>query len=413
VTKCGDKLKFKVTKMKKQKQSLLIQVWESYEFYLYIPDNVSRNNKPFIFYYYKDVVTDRSVRIRRFLGQNKGDKKMIQVEAVIAIKELIVLLAGNYNPIKKTYNDLKISPLSSIEQCMQHWELATKTALFNNSITPRRLKTVKIGLMHLQDYLKKQDLLNLKPSVITSVHIKQYLDAKAYERNWGKVSYNCYRTDINTFFNYLLDLKIIDVNPVKKIAKKSTKHDSSRFRVYELEELKRVAELLAEDNAFLSLYTASKILFKYNIRPLEMTRLQVIDINWDKQLLTLPANKTKNGNEATFLLDEETVSLLKLLVKDAPLHFYIFCARNKPSATQTFDDYLGQRWRAFRVKHHLPPHLKFYALKHSSNYYDIENGVGYEEIRQRNRHSNLQVTTLYIKERLFKNIIKPTSFAGF
>lgn len=103
--------------MKKQKQSLLIQVWESYKFYLYIPDNVSRNSKPFIFYYYKDSITDRSVRIKRFLGQNKGDKKLIQVEALIAIKELIVLLAGNYNPIKKTYNDLKISPLSS------HWAM--------------------------------------------------------------------------------------------------------------------------------------------------------------------------------------------------------------------------------------------------------------------------------------------------
>jgi hypothetical protein len=77
--------------MKKQKQSLLIQVGESYEFYLYIPDSISRNSKPFIFYYYKDGISDRSVPIKRFLGQNKDDKKLIQAEVLIAIKELIVL----------------------------------------------------------------------------------------------------------------------------------------------------------------------------------------------------------------------------------------------------------------------------------------------------------------------------------
>jgi hypothetical protein len=171
--------------MKKQKQSLLIQVWEGYEFYLYVPNSISRNSKAFIFYYYKDVATGQLTRIKKFLGQNKGEKKLIQQEAVTVVKEIILLLTGNYNPIKKTYNDLSISPLSTINECMLHWEQTTTTALANNTITPMRLKTIKIGLMHLRDYLAKNNLLHLKPCEFTNVHLKQYLDTKAFERKWN------------------------------------------------------------------------------------------------------------------------------------------------------------------------------------------------------------------------------------
>jgi integrase len=399
--------------MKKQKQSMLIHVWEGYEFYLYIPETISRNSKPFIFYYYQDLQTNKSVRIKKFIGQCNGDRKLIQIEAKKTLPDIIELLAGNWNPIRNTYNELKITPLSTIKQCMDYWILARERSLANTSITPKKLKGDKILMMHLGDYLKKQGQLNMRATAITSLHIKDFLDSKALERSWNKVSFNSYRIDTGTFFNFLVDLTIIKTNPVKKVPKRSTKFDSSRFKVFELEELRTVANLLSTDMAFIGLHIASKILFKYNIRPLEITRIQVSDINWDKRLLTLPPHKTKNGHEAIFLLDDDIIGLLKVLINDCDSDYYIFCKRNKPSPVQTFDDYFGQRWRAFRKKYTLSSHLKFYALKHSSNYYDIENGANYEEIRQRNRHSNLQITTLYIKERLFKNVIKSSSSTQF
>ncbi|WCT14403.1 hypothetical protein [Mucilaginibacter jinjuensis] len=95
------------------------------------------------------------------------------------------------------------------------------------------------------------------------------------------------------------------------------------------------------------------------------------------------------------------------------LFLYVFGRGIKGSAHQACDGYLDQRWRTFRKLYNIPVHLKFYALKHSSNYYDLQDGASFEEIRQRNRHSNLQVTTLYIKERLFKNLIKASGSSRF
>jgi hypothetical protein len=120
--------------MKKQKQSLLVQAWENYEFYLYIPTKVTRNSKPFIFYYCHDPQSDKSARIRRFLSQKKGDKKLIQNEAKEVISELQVLLSGNYKPIRKTYNELKITPVSNVIDCIQHWLEHDERALIKGTI---------------------------------------------------------------------------------------------------------------------------------------------------------------------------------------------------------------------------------------------------------------------------------------
>ena len=123
----------------------------------------------------------------------------------------------------------------------------------------------------------------------------------------------------------------------------------------------------------------------------------------------MDGSKTKNKNEARFKLDQETLALIKQMSLSYDPDYFLFGGRNKPGKIQVFQDYFGQSWRAFRVKHNISSHLKLYALKHTSNYYDIEAGANYEEIRQRNRHANLQITTLYIKERLFKNEIKAST----
>lgn len=168
-----------------------------------------------------------------------------------------------------------------------------------------------------------------------------------------------------------------------------------------------------KDYGFRDLYIAAKLIYKYNIRPIELIRVQVKDINLADHLLTLPVDKTKNGNEAQFTLDGKTVELLTGYLKHNSPYLFIFGNKGKGSMFQACDDYLGHRWRAFKNDNNLPKHLKLYALKHSSNYYDLESGVSFEEIRQRNGHSNLQVTTLYIKERLFKNAIQASPSSKF
>jgi len=394
--------------MKQSKQSQLIHIWEDYEFYLSIPKTFTGSNKPYVYFYYLDPKTNKSARIRKYIGKNDGNIKLIRDEAKKLILELVTLLNDNWNPLTNLQNEEVINSTSSIEECIAYWINKREEALKNQSIAKKTLKNNKILMMHFRSFLDNNNITHIKAKNITNVHVKEFVDTKAFERNWGKVSYNTYLIDLGTFFNYLKDLKIIKENPCDKVSKKVTRYDSTRFKVFEKDELLQVSSLLSSDKRYFGLHVATKFLFKYNIRPLELTRLQILDLNLKDEILTIPHTKTKNGNEARFKLDDETLTLLQQLISGYPEEWYIFGGRNKPAALQVCSDYFGQNWRFFKTKYKLPMHLKLYALKHTSNYYDIESGASYEEIRQRNRHANLQVTTLYIKERLFKNEIKPS-----
>ena len=67
--------------MKQSKQSQLIHIWEDYEFYLSIPKTFTGSNKPHVYYYYLDVKTTKSTWIRKHIGKNDGNIKLIKDEA--------------------------------------------------------------------------------------------------------------------------------------------------------------------------------------------------------------------------------------------------------------------------------------------------------------------------------------------
>nr|WP_276904099.1 hypothetical protein [Pedobacter kyonggii] len=73
--------------MKQSKQSQLIHIWEDYEFYLSIPKTFTGSNKPYVYFYYLDPKTNKSTRIRKYIGKNDGNIKLIRDEAKKLILE--------------------------------------------------------------------------------------------------------------------------------------------------------------------------------------------------------------------------------------------------------------------------------------------------------------------------------------
>ncbi|MES2062718.1 MAG: tyrosine-type recombinase/integrase [Bacteroidota bacterium] len=398
-------------KAKKKDTSVVIQTWKDYEFKLF-PGTTS--TKPYVHFQFLNPDTGKLERQRKLTGLKPGASlAVLKKDAKDVVEALITLLSKGWNPITNTFNDLPITPLSPIKECIPYWLKQRELKVENQGMKEKALKMNRYLMNFFTEWLTEKKYLMRKPSTFNKLDIDHFLESTALARKWGKVSYNCYRTDLGTFFNFLVTLKITDENPVPLSVKKNTKRDSSRFKIFETDELKNVVTLLAMDKAYFGLYIASKMVFHYNIRPVELTRIQVENIDFSKRTLTLPPDKTKNEEEAIFALNDELYNLLDDLVVNKPAHYYVFGHRCKPSATQVQEDYFGQKWRTFRLKYDVPTRLKFYALKHSSNYYDLQGGASFEEIRQRNRHGNLQVTTLYIRERLYKNAIKASESTMF
>ncbi|MCC8409887.1 tyrosine-type recombinase/integrase [Mucilaginibacter sp. UR6-1] len=392
----------------KQSGAILIQTWETYEFKLH------PGSKPYISFYFINPDTGVSQRIRKMTNLKPGSSlSVLKTNAKDTIEVMVDWLSKGWNPITDNFKDRPLSPLSTIDECLDYWLKEREKQRDNKAMKPKSYELNSYLVRYFKTWLQSKSYLQRKPQTFTRIDIDSFLQHTANLRKWNKVSYNCYRTDLGTFFNYLKTLKLITENPVIESVKKNTRKDSSRFKIYESSELHHVVKLLENDKSYFGLFVASKLVFHYNIRPVEISRIQICDIDFTKKQLTLPPAKTKNGCEAIFQLNDDMYNLLDELTAGLPESHFVFGHRCKPGAEQIHQDYFGQKWRMFRKKYKIPKHLKLYALKHSSNYFDIENGASYEEIRQRNRHANLQVTTLYVRERLLKNIIQPSASKMF
>ncbi|RZK43165.1 MAG: hypothetical protein EOO90_04155 [Pedobacter sp.] len=398
-----------------QSENHFIREWNGIEFHLSIPAKVTHSNKPFIYFYWPDPARQGNLERARKggIGGVKDTRLSVRKKAVSAVDAIIQMLSKGWNPFTNTYVNIGVhvdlTAASPILKCLDVWIEHRQERRESKMIGKTALKNNKIVVGHFKKWLEAKGFTGRKIGTFNSIDIDNFLGFKMNELKWGKVTYNTYRCDIGTFFSFLVKYKVVGESPVKDSVKKNTRHDSSRFAIYEEEELRTVVKLMEKDPAYFGLYVASKMLYLYNIRPVEMTRLQVGDVDWVKRRLILAPNKTKNESEAIFELNEEMYELLEKLVGNAPDSYFIFGHRCKTSLGQIDDQYFTQKFRYFRIKYDISSKLKFYALKHSSNFYDLQDGASFYSIMEKNRHASLQVTNDYIHNRLLKKIVRPTS----
>ncbi|PRY53374.1 hypothetical protein B0I27_104385 [Arcticibacter pallidicorallinus] len=213
--------------MKSTKRSQLIHIWETYEFYLNIPQSFKGGNKPFVFFYHLNDKTNKSERIRKYVKKNDRDLKKVKEDAKKLVIDIVERLKTGWNPLTDDIDQPKLNLTSTIDDCINYWIGKREEANERNSIGPRALKNNKILMMHFRCYLEATSNFFIRPSLITNVLIKDFLDTKTFERNWGKVTYNTYLVDLKTFFNYLKDIRVLSSNPCERVAKKNTPNEGA------------------------------------------------------------------------------------------------------------------------------------------------------------------------------------------
>ncbi|MGY4536659.1 hypothetical protein ACVW0P_001073 [Mucilaginibacter sp. UYNi724] len=217
-------------KAKKKDTSVVIQTWGDYEFKLF-PG--TKSTKPNVNFLFLNPDTGKNERQRKLTGLKPGSNiTVLKKDAKDVVAALINLLSKGWNPISGTFNDLPITPLSPIKDCIPYWLKQRELKVENQAMKLKALKMNQYLMAFFTEWLTDRKYLMRKPSNFTKIDIDHFLEHTALKRKWGKVSYNCYRVDLGTFFNFLVTLKIADENPVQLSSKKNTKRDSSRFKIY-------------------------------------------------------------------------------------------------------------------------------------------------------------------------------------
>jgi len=243
----------------------------------------------------------------------------------------------------------------TIEKALnQAYEHCTLTV---SKITSRDYLNTKNQFLKFLKYDKEKDINDLNKSVIIKFLNKKLEETSARTRNNSKASLSALFTILDNKLN------IIDRNYIKDIGNEKTK--TKKDRTFTRKELQDIVDYLKVNDPYLLLYL--KFVAYSFLRPVEVNRLKVKDINLEESLLYFQAkNKPlKTKRIPSIFIDDIKAMNLDLYNKE----YFLFTLKNKPAEWNTDDntrrDAFSKRFKKVKNKLDLGKEYGLYSFRHS------------------------------------------------
>lgn len=274
-------------------------------------------------------------------------------------------------------------------------ESRKKTILDYSSLLNRFIKYwTKLGNKNseLKDF-DKQDAL-------------QYLDYVFLTKKVVAVTRNNYLITMKALFYVLVDRGHISKNPFAGI--KRLKVAQKKRRVFSSSECSIICNFLKDkDNGLL---LAISLCYYCALRPAELRRLRIEDIDIRTGMITLSGESTKNKNLARITMPNHLIEFLKeIRINKYPLEYFVFGKDLLPKASQCGVNTICNKHRAVLKKlaeYKLLTDIKdktFYSWKDTAARDMIEEGVNAAALMKHFRHSSLETTQRYLESFGLKN----------
>lgn len=350
--------------------------------------------------------TMRRKRIKLNYIHNKTQRKKRAGELM---KRLVRMLSEGWSPWDDLENDGLIVFAEALAEYKAHIQHDFNIKLLKES----SFNTYTSYLKMLDLYLETQKIKFLDQFDYN--FMTKFLDWILYDRKNTARTYNNYCGFLVTLCEFFVKKKYMARNPaleIKKIPKSRIEKQRDIFTSEDLTELFRRLERY--DRKFL---LACYFEYYCYIRPGELWRIKVGDINLSAQTLTVSAKISKSGRTDVITIPRIVIELLlDLGALQKPSDNYIFGERfetcSRPGEPKMFSHY----WERHIVSPRgLFPELKnrrvcFYSLKGTGITNMLENSVPSVVVQRQARHRHLTTTEIYMQTKQIRTSEELTDY---
>lgn len=248
-------------------------------------------------------------------------------------------------------------------------------------------------------WIDKNKLGTVKPEEINRALAQRFLDYLLIEKKLSNRTYNNYLVALRTVFEVLLEREIIDFNVWKKLKKLKVKE--ADITAFTLAERKLITEVLPGINY--QLYGVAMLIYYCYLRPAEIVRLKIADLDLINGQILVKASQSKNGCNQMVIMHPELIKVLqKMNLTRFPNDFYIFgtCKKLLPSPNEIAPTRIADAWRE-QIKKPYNFTKNIYDLKPTGNGAALDSGIDVRDIQLQNRHHSLEQTQRYLNK--FRN----------
>lgn len=271
--------------------------------------------------------------------------------------ELDKLKNKGYNPITAKFISLtvEVSDIVPSTAFMGALDLASKRLV----VAPSTLRDIRSILESVREAAYQLHYTDQPVVSITRKHLKQLLLLINVNMGDSPYRHNKIRSYLMMIYKELVELEVVDANPVKEISKRKT---IQRLRDLPTKEVRKlVDEHLRETNYRFWLFT--HIFFHSGARLTEMMQIKKKNVYIEKQAFRVLIKKGRQYKEVEKPIKHLALPYWIEAIKDAKNEDYIFSKNLLPGENSIRSFQITKRWNRL-VKKQLGIEYDFYSLKH-------------------------------------------------
>lgn len=215
--------------------------------------------------------------------------------------------------------------------------------------------------------------------------------------NEDRVSARTYNNNIKlarALFSWAIEKNYARVNPFEKL--KTKKEQGKERTIIPKEDRDRIVAFFKEKKP--SFIIVMQLVYKSFLRPAEITRFKVEQLNFKEHCIEMRCSQTKNGRSRNSRMDEDLEALLREHIKGAKPDDYVFGAGDwKPGKAPASSHSFTIIWDRMRAALKLPKEYQLYSLRDSginnllragANDLDVVQIVGHRDLSMTFRYAN-------------------------
>ncbi len=249
------------------------------------------------------------------------------------------------------------------------------------------------------------------PTIISSMfsqaHANQYMEfvldgnnskGKKQVRkkiNVDRVSPRTYNNNLKlarALFSWAMEKSYVRQNPFERLKTKK-EQGKDRTIIPKSDRDKIVAYFHKYNPAFI---IVMQLVYKSLLRPVEITRVQVKQLNFNDHCIEMRCSQTKNGKGRNSRIDKDLETLLRQHIRGAQPDDYLFSGKTwKPGKVSMASHTFTLVWDRMRDALELPKEYQLYSLRDSGINNLLVAGANDLDVMQAAGHSDLKMTTRY------------------
>ena len=296
-------------------------------------------------------------------------------------------LAGGWTPYGENQNVAEYTPINKAIEAY----IADKSRDLRKASMVSYISVAKIFV----EWLITQNIHEMASHLLSQRTCQRFMDELRDRPKFNNNTYNTYLKKYRACFAWMVDRGYCKENPFEKI--KTLKKQEKIRQLIPVDARETVVNHV-RTSKHPNYEIVMHLIFTSLIRPSEIERLQVRDVDLKNKCIHIPANKAKTHKDRDAALSDTCIAMLiPLLSKPGILPtWYLINSNYECGPEPCYHGMFKKHWMKIRKDCGLPDEMQLYSLKDSGITEMLEAGVSINQVKEAAGHADISTTNKYI-----------------